>query len=123
MLNNVVEALGWIGALTSFAAYLLFSLNRISNGYVLQAAFLGGGIFMAINGIYHDAWPSAITNLAWCSIASLALVRLARRVPVTLAQPQEYPHDLLLLPTADTPLCTCTQKNYEDMDGAQESSQ
>ena len=123
MLNDVVEALGWIGAFASFAAYLLFSLNRISNGYVLQAAFLGGGIFMAINGIYHDAWPSAITNVAWCSIASLTLIRLARRVPVAPAQPQEHPHDLLQLPIVETALCACTLANSEDMDGAQESSQ
>ncbi|WP_427008575.1 hypothetical protein [Pseudarthrobacter sp. H2] len=121
MLNNVVEVLGWIGALASFAAYLLFSLNRIPNGYALQAAFLGGGLCMAINGIYHDAWPSAITNLAWCSIAALTLIRLARSRPVTPGQRQEYPHTPLPLPTADTPLCACSQTNYEDIAGAQES--
>ncbi len=121
MLRNVVEVLGWIGALASFAAYVLFSLNRISNGYVLQAAFLGGAIFMALNGIYHEAWPSAITNLAWCSIASLTIIRLARRVPASPAEPQEYPYNPLLLPTAETGLCSCTCTTYEDVDAAQES--
>lgn len=117
MLTSVVEVLGWTGALASFTAYLLFSLNRIPNGHALQAAFLLGGLCMALNGFYHSAWPSAITNLAWCTIAALTLIRLVRSRPFVPAPPQDYPHHPLPLPTADTTPPACSQA-ITDNDGA-----
>ena len=61
MFSTAIEVCGWLGALTVAAAYLLFSIHRIPNGYLFQTANLVGAGAMIINSVYHSAWPSAIT--------------------------------------------------------------
>ncbi len=79
MLGAAIEVFGWLGALTVAAAYLLFSIHRIPNGYLFQAANLAGAGAMFVNGVYHSAWPSATTNIIWCGIAVWALSRLKQQ--------------------------------------------
>lgn len=79
MFGAAIEVIGWLGALTVAAAYLLFSIHRIPNGYLFQAANLAGAGAMVINGVYHSAWPSATTNIIWCGIAAWALTRLKQQ--------------------------------------------
>lgn len=103
MLGIVFEVVGWFGALTLFTVYLLFSLNRIANGYLFQAANLIGATAMVINGAYHASWPSAIANVAWGSIAGFALIQLKRRdtnsqIP---PQPEDVQHYRPPLPGPD----------------------
>ncbi|NVM95676.1 CBU_0592 family membrane protein [Arthrobacter wenxiniae] len=79
MFSTAIEVCGWLGALTVAAAYLLFSIHRIPNGYLFQTANLVGAGAMIINSIYHSAWPSAITSIIWCGIAGWALARLKQQ--------------------------------------------
>ncbi|MET3164801.1 UNVERIFIED_ORG: hypothetical protein ABIB19_003232 [Arthrobacter sp. UYEF10] len=79
MIGTAIEVMGWLGALIVTSAYLLFSMHRIGNGYLFQAANLAGAVAMLLNGIYHEAWPSATVNLIWCGIAVWALTRLKRQ--------------------------------------------
>ena len=79
MLGAAIEVIGWLGALTVTAAYLLFSAHRIPNGRLFQAANLAGAAAMVANSIYHAAWPSATTSIIWCGIAAWALTRLKQQ--------------------------------------------
>ncbi|MET3719234.1 hypothetical protein [Arthrobacter sp. UYEF21] len=74
----LAEASGWFGALAVLAGYLLFSVGRIPNGRTFQSANLVGAVALLVNGAYHGAWPSVVTNIAWCAIAITALIRLQR---------------------------------------------
>jgi hypothetical protein len=86
----LAEVSGWLGALAVLAGYLLFSLGWIQNGRLFQSANLAGSAAMIINGSYHGAWPSVVTNIAWCAIAAAALVRL-RQLGHTAAVSRETP--------------------------------
>ena len=78
MLVGIVEFLGWFGAVTVLAGYLLFSLGRIPNGPLYQLLNLVGGLSVAINVAAHHAIPSTIVNGVWAVIALVVLVRTAR---------------------------------------------
>jgi hypothetical protein len=37
-----------------------------------------------INGAFHEAWPSVVTNVAWFVISAIALIRMrSARLPPT----------------------------------------
>ncbi|QCR44718.1 hypothetical protein C1N91_15435 [Curtobacterium sp. SGAir0471] len=76
-----MEFLGWFGAVTVLAGYLLFSLGKIPNGPLYQSLNLVGGLSVAINVAAHHAIPSTIVNGVWAVIAVVVLVRMgcARR--------------------------------------------
>jgi hypothetical protein len=73
---DLAEVSGWFGALAVLAGYVLFSLGWIQNGKLFQTTNLAGAAAMIVNSSYHGAWPSVATNIAWCAIAAVALVRL-----------------------------------------------
>lgn len=85
MLVGIVEFLGWFGAVTVLAGYLLFSLGKIPNGPLYQSLNLVGGLSVAVNVAAHHAIPSTIVNGIWAVIAVVVLVRmgLARRAART----------------------------------------
>lgn len=87
MLGAAIEAIGWLGALTVTAAYLLFSTHRIPNGYLFQTGNLAGAAGMLANSVYHSAWPSATTSIIWCGIALWALTRLKQQHRDTTTDP------------------------------------
>ena len=78
MLVGIVEFLGWFGAVTVLAGYLLFSLGKIPNGPLYQSLNLVGGLSVAINVAAHHAIPSTIVNGVWAVIAVVVLVRMGR---------------------------------------------
>ncbi|MCL9663748.1 hypothetical protein L2091_00700 [Curtobacterium albidum] len=78
MLVAIVEFLGWFGAVTVLAGYLLFSLGKIPNGPLYQSLNLVGGLSVAINVAAHHAVPSTIVNGVWAVIAVVVLVRMGR---------------------------------------------
>ena len=78
MLVGIVEFLGWFGAVTVLAGYLLFSLGKIPNGPLYQVLNLVGGLSVAINVAAHHAIPSTIVNGIWAVIAVVVLVKMAR---------------------------------------------
>ncbi|MGW8430229.1 CBU_0592 family membrane protein [Curtobacterium citreum] len=78
MLVGIVEFLGWFGAVTVLAGYLLFSLGKIPNGPLYQVFNLVGGLSVAINVAAHHAIPSTIVNGIWAVVAVVVLVRMGR---------------------------------------------
>jgi hypothetical protein len=90
-MDIVAEISGWLGAVAVLIAYLLFSIGRIPNGWLFQAANLVGSAALLVNGFHHEAWPSVSTNVVWCGIAVWALVRL-RQLAVKPNLTQINPH-------------------------------
>ena len=75
----VAELVGWAGALALLTGYALLSLGRIPQSRGYQVFNLAGSAGLAVNGLAHQAWPSAVLNLLWIGIGVVALVRLRRR--------------------------------------------
>ncbi|WP_156463550.1 CBU_0592 family membrane protein [Curtobacterium sp. Leaf183] len=73
-----MEFLGWFGAVTVLAGYILFSTGKLPNGPVYQLFNLVGGVSVAINVAAHHAVPSTIVNGIWAIVAVVVLVRMAR---------------------------------------------
>ncbi|NII41330.1 hypothetical protein E9228_001977 [Curtobacterium flaccumfaciens] len=79
MFVGVIEFLGWFGAVTVLAGYLLFSLGKLPNGPVYQLVNLVGGVSVAVNVAAHHAVPSTIVNAIWAGVAAVVLVRMLGR--------------------------------------------
>lgn len=91
MTRLLVDAAGWAGALGLLTAYALVSTGRVTgDGLVFQLLNLAGAVGLAVNGIYHGAWPSAGLNAVWLVIGLTALVRHSRARPAT--GPVPAPH-------------------------------
>jgi len=75
------EVLGWVGALALLTGYALLSLGRIPQRRRYQVLNLVGSAGLAVNGLVHQAWPSAILNALWIAIGAAALARLYRLAP------------------------------------------
>lgn len=78
MLVGIVEFLGWFGAVTVLAGYILFSTGKIPNGPLYQLFNLVGGLAVAINVAAHHAVPSTIVNGIWAIVAVVVLVKMGR---------------------------------------------
>ncbi|HEY6916937.1 MAG TPA: hypothetical protein VI381_04780 [Allosphingosinicella sp.] len=79
-----VEIVGWIGAVTILAAYLLLTAGRLNGNSRLYQALnvIGAGGFV-INSAWHGAMPSAILNVIWMGIGLTALARIVRKERVS----------------------------------------
>ncbi|WP_455738030.1 CBU_0592 family membrane protein [Curtobacterium flaccumfaciens] len=73
-----MEFLGWFGAVTVLAGYILFSTGKIPNGPLYQLFNLVGGLAVAINVAAHHAVPSTIVNGLWAIVAVVVLVKMGR---------------------------------------------
>ncbi|WP_411914070.1 CBU_0592 family membrane protein [Curtobacterium flaccumfaciens] len=73
-----MEFLGWFGAVTVLAGYILFSTGKIPNGPLYQLFNLVGGLAVAINVAAHHAVPSTIVNGIWAIVAVVVLVKMGR---------------------------------------------
>lgn len=78
MLVGIVEFLGWFGAVTVLAGYILFSTGKLPNGPVYQLFNLVGGLAVAVNVAAHHAVPSTIVNGIWAIVAVVVLVKMGR---------------------------------------------
>ncbi|TLM81270.1 YgjV family protein [Pseudarthrobacter sp. NamE2] len=88
------EIAGWAGAVAILSAYLAVSMGWLKAGKGSQVANLFGSVAFIINGSFHGAWPSVVTNVAWFLISAIALVRMRKTdQPVAPAgEPQvQYP--------------------------------
>lgn len=73
----LINALGWIGSICILVAYWFNSQGRMAaNSLAYQMLNLFGGLFLAFNCFYFQAYPSAALNVAWIFIALAALGRL-----------------------------------------------
>lgn len=74
-----VTAIGLIGAaaiLTTFVANLAGRMAPQSRAYLLLNLF--GGILVALNSIWFDAYPAFVINVVWASASIWGLHRLYR---------------------------------------------
>ncbi|OYY90556.1 MAG: hypothetical protein B7Y45_07550 [Sphingomonas sp. 28-66-16] len=75
----LVEIIGWIGSGLCLGAYLLTSTGRLSGKSArYQAMNFVGGATLAINVLWHRAYPAALLEIGWAAIGLVALVGLAR---------------------------------------------
>ena len=76
-----VEVVGWAGASLILLAYLLLSAGKLTgHSLVYQAMNVVGAAGFIVNGWWHGAIPSAVLNVIWMLIGTIALWRiLARR--------------------------------------------
>lgn len=88
------EIVGWAGAATILTAFLAVSMGWMKAGKGFQTANLLGACAFIINGAVHEAWPSVATNVAWCLISAIALLRLraARKQRTTAADAPAAEH-------------------------------
>jgi hypothetical protein len=75
------EIAGWAGAVAILSAYLSVSMGWLKAGKGFQTANLLGAIAFIINGTFHGAWPSVVTNVAWFLISAIALFRMRSASP------------------------------------------
>lgn len=102
MLSGIVEFLGWFGAVTVLAGYILFSTGKLPNGPVYQLFNLVGGLAVAVNVAAHHAVPSTIVNGIWAVVAVVVLVRMARARRTAKRAGLETHHELSTEPAATT---------------------
>lgn len=70
------EIAGWSGAVLILSAYMSVSMGWLKAGKRFQVANLIGACAFIINGAVHEAWPSVATNVAWCLISAIAILRM-----------------------------------------------
>jgi hypothetical protein len=102
VLSGIVEFLGWFGAVTVLAGYILFSTGKLPNGPVYQLFNLVGGLAVAVNVAAHHAVPSTIVNGIWAVVAVVVLVRMARARRTAKRAGLETHHELSTEPAATT---------------------
>jgi len=80
MKNNFYEIIGWIGMGLIFLAYLLVSIGTIeSDMLVYQFLNFIGAIGIIIISYVKKAYPPAVLNILWATIAILAIVGIVVR--------------------------------------------
>lgn len=80
------EIAGWAGAAAILSAYLAVSMGWLKAGKGFQTANLVGAVAFIINGTFHGAWPSVVTNVAWFLISAVALIRMRpESIPTAVA--------------------------------------
>ena len=79
-----VEIVGWLGAVTILAAYLLLTAGKLhGNSRLYQALNVIGAAGFVVNSAGHGAMPSAILNVIWMGIGLTALARIVRKERVS----------------------------------------
>lgn len=62
----LIEIIGWIGMVLLLSAYLFLTLKKLqADRWAYQLMNLTGGICIAINSFYNEAYPPAVLNFIW----------------------------------------------------------
>ncbi|MDQ0770985.1 hypothetical protein QF031_003734 [Pseudarthrobacter defluvii] len=87
------EIAGWAGAVAILSAFLTVSTGWLKAGSAFQTANLLGSCAFIVNGVFHGAWPSVVSNIAWFLISAVALFRMwaARNPAVAEAAAVQLP--------------------------------
>ena len=73
------DLLGWIGAFLLLLAYALVSFKRLAaDSLVYQGLNVTASILLAINTLYHQAYPSSFVNIVWTFIAIFAILMIVK---------------------------------------------
>lgn len=84
----VAAALGWLGTVGTFVAYILLVRGRITAASTSYAAMnLGGSVFAGTASFVYHAWPSVASNIVWGAVGvHTLLVTLKRRAALLRAR-------------------------------------
>lgn len=84
----VAAALGWLGTVGTFVAYILLVRGRITAASTSYAAMnLGGSLFAGTASFFYHAWPSVASNVVWGAVGfHTLLVTLRRRAALLRAR-------------------------------------
>lgn len=76
----IAAALGWVGTVGTFVAYLAVSRGWLA-GHSWRYATLNavGGMLGGIAATLYGAWPSAASNFIWAAIGVGTLTDIVRR--------------------------------------------
>jgi phosphoglycerol transferase MdoB-like AlkP superfamily enzyme len=79
MTKFLIDALGWIGALSLIVAYASVSFRKMAaDGALYQLMNAVGSFLLIVNTVYYRAYPSAFVNVVWITIAVAARLRVKR---------------------------------------------
>ena len=74
------DTLGWIGAFLLLLAYAMVSFKKLAaDSFVYQGLNVAASVLLAINTIYHGAFPSSFVNIVWTFIAIFAILTVVRK--------------------------------------------
>ncbi len=80
MESIIFDAIGWIGAFLLLLAYAMVSFKKLEADLLTyQGLNVIASILLAINTIYHGAFPSSFVNIVWTFIAIFAILTVTRR--------------------------------------------
>lgn len=75
----LIEVVGWTGMVLLLAAYTLLTLKKLrADRWGYQLMNLTGGLCIAVNSLYNEAYPPAALNFIWFIIGVMGFV-MARR--------------------------------------------
>lgn len=77
-MDNLIEALGWLGATVLLSAFMLLSSEYLRSKRAYQCMNLFGALGVATSSAYTGSYPAAALNLFWMITAAAALVRTWR---------------------------------------------
>jgi len=78
-ITRLIEAVGWMGALFSLAAYTLLSMGRLDGrSRTYQWMNVAAAAGFVINSGWNGALPSAVVNAVWIGIGLLTLWQLRK---------------------------------------------
>jgi len=79
MIELLIEAAGWAGALLILSSYILVSTGRLSGqARVFQWMNVAGAAGFIVNSGWHGAIPSTALNVVWLVVGAATLWRLYR---------------------------------------------
>lgn len=75
------DSLGWVGAFLLLLAYALVSFKKLeADSLTYQGLNVAASVLLAVNTIYHGAFPSSFVNIVWTFIAIFAILTIKRRL-------------------------------------------
>lgn len=75
-MNWLFELSGWVGSVLVVWAYAAVALGKVSSDAMsYRLANLFGGILLMIFALYKTAYPPAIVNFIWATLAIVALIK------------------------------------------------
>ena len=76
---NVLDIIGWAGAVFILIAYLSLSIRKVRLSSKLYFFWnVSGAICIGINSYYNHAFPSVLANFFWLSIAIYGFYKLKK---------------------------------------------
>ena len=75
----IFDSLGWVGAFLLLLAYAMVSFKKLEpDSLIYQGLNVVASILLAINTLYHQAYPSSFVNIVWTIIAIFAILMIVK---------------------------------------------